>query len=146
MRPSLQMASQSFRDCSEAAGEVSSRYSTPNLSRALAMAILVWVSKKALANCSPSAQSGISRREEPGKARTETSESALDDFKVGNVVQEIGCSRCIWVALLLRRCSVGAIGVNSTIGPTMAIRGAPNNNHFLRIVGRRTAGLVRAHL
>ena len=48
------MASQSRRDCSEAAGEVSSIYSTPKASRALAMAILVWVSKKALANCSPS--------------------------------------------------------------------------------------------
>ena len=33
---------------------MSSMYSTPNASRALAMAILVLVSKKALANCSPS--------------------------------------------------------------------------------------------
>ena len=48
------MASQSLRDCSEAAGEVSSRYSTPKASNAFAMAILVLVSKKALANCSPS--------------------------------------------------------------------------------------------
>jgi len=48
------MASQSARDCSDAAGDVSSMYSTPNASRALAMAILVLVSKKALANCSPS--------------------------------------------------------------------------------------------
>ena len=55
-KPSLQMASQSARDCSEAAGDVSSMYSTPNASRALAMAILVLVSKKALANCSPSAK------------------------------------------------------------------------------------------
>jgi hypothetical protein len=52
--PSLQIASQSLRDCSDAAGEVSSRYSTPKASNALAMAILVLVSKKALANCSPS--------------------------------------------------------------------------------------------
>ena len=55
LSPSLQMASQSARDCSDAAGEVSSMYSTPNASSALAMAILVLVSKKALANCSPSA-------------------------------------------------------------------------------------------
>lgn len=48
------MASQSDLDCSEAAGDVSSMYSTPKASRALAMAILVLVSKNALANCSPS--------------------------------------------------------------------------------------------
>lgn len=48
------MASQSALDCSDAAGDVSSMYSTPKASRALAMAILVLVSKKALANCSPS--------------------------------------------------------------------------------------------
>ncbi len=52
--PSLQMASQSSLDCSDAAGEVSSIYSTPNASSALAIAILVLVSKKAFANCSPS--------------------------------------------------------------------------------------------
>src|SRR5712672_551105 len=67
-RPSLQMASQSRRDCSEAAGDVSSRYSTPNLSRALAIAILVSVSKKALANCSPSVCGiYVNRREEAEK-------------------------------------------------------------------------------
>ena len=44
-----------LRDCSEAAGLVSSIYSTPNASNALAIAILVLVSKNALANCSPSA-------------------------------------------------------------------------------------------
>ena len=54
LKPSLHIASQSRRDCSDAAGEVSSMYSTPNASRALAIAILVFVSKKAFANCSPS--------------------------------------------------------------------------------------------
>jgi hypothetical protein len=48
------MASQSSLDCSEAAGDVSSMYSTPNASSAFAIAILVLVSKNALANCSPS--------------------------------------------------------------------------------------------
>lgn len=43
-----------LRDCSEATGLVSSMYSTPKASNALAIAILVLVSKKALANCSPS--------------------------------------------------------------------------------------------
>lgn len=52
--PSLHMATQSSLDCSDAAGDVSSIYSTPNASRALAIAILVLVSKNALANCSPS--------------------------------------------------------------------------------------------
>ena len=138
-RPSLQMASQSFRDCSEAAGEVSSRYSTPNLSRDLAMAILVSVSKKALANCSPSAQGRISRSEVAEMTRTGTSESALDDFKVRNVVQEVGCPRCIWVALLLRRCSI------DTVGPMVTIRRASNSDHILRIFGRRTASLMITH-
>ena len=54
LKPSLQIASQSKRDCSEAAVDVSSMYSTPKASKALAMAILVLVSKNALANCSPS--------------------------------------------------------------------------------------------
>ena len=41
-------------DCSDAAGLVSSMYSTPNASSAFAIAILVLVSKNAFANCSPS--------------------------------------------------------------------------------------------
>lgn len=57
LSPSLQMASQSDRDCSEAAGDVSSMYSTPKSDKALAILILVSVSKKALANCSPSGES-----------------------------------------------------------------------------------------
>jgi hypothetical protein len=52
--PSLQIASQSNRDCSDAAGDVNSMYSTPNSSKAFAILILVSVSKNALANCSPS--------------------------------------------------------------------------------------------
>lgn len=53
-KPSLQISMQSNLDCSDAAGDVSSMYSTPKASRALAMAILVLVSKNAFANCSPS--------------------------------------------------------------------------------------------
>lgn len=53
-KPNLQIASQSLRDCSDAAGEVNSIQSTPNLSKAFAIRILVSVSKKAFANCSPS--------------------------------------------------------------------------------------------
>lgn len=37
LRPSLQMASQSSRDWGEAAGEVSSMYSTPKSERAVAL-------------------------------------------------------------------------------------------------------------
>jgi len=48
------MTSQSRRDCSLAAGEVSSMYSTPKESSALAISIFFSVSKKAFANCSPS--------------------------------------------------------------------------------------------
>ena len=48
------MAMQSRRDCSEAAGEVNSMYSTPKSSSALAISIFLAVSKKAFANCSPS--------------------------------------------------------------------------------------------
>ena len=45
------MISQSLRDCSEDAGEVSSMYSTPKASKAFAILTLVSVSKNALANC-----------------------------------------------------------------------------------------------
>jgi hypothetical protein len=45
---------QSCLDCSEAAGDVNSIYSTPKSSNALAISIFLAVSKKALANCSPS--------------------------------------------------------------------------------------------
>lgn len=48
--PNLQMASQSRLLCSEAAGEVNSIYSTPKSDKAVAILILVSVSKKALAN------------------------------------------------------------------------------------------------
>lgn len=76
LRPSLQIASQCALDSGDAAGEVSSMYSTPNASSlydqpriavgvimlecsenwTYAFAILILVSrvKKALANCSPS--------------------------------------------------------------------------------------------
>lgn len=50
LSPSLQIASQSRLDCSDAAGEVSSMYSTPKSERAVAILILVSVSKKAFAN------------------------------------------------------------------------------------------------
>lgn len=50
LSPRLQIISQSLRDCSEDAGEVSSMYSTPNASSAFAILTLVSVSKKAFAN------------------------------------------------------------------------------------------------
>src|SRR5690348_12842029 len=53
-KPNLHIVSQSARLCSEAAGDVSSIYSTPKSSRAFAILTLVSVSKKAFANCSPS--------------------------------------------------------------------------------------------
>lgn len=67
--PSLQMASQSSLDCSEAAGDVSSIYSTPNASSAFAMAILVLVSKNAFANCSPSEKKNKKRNRFFGQDR-----------------------------------------------------------------------------
>ena len=89
LRPSLHIAMQSSRDCSEAAGEVSSMYSTPNASSALAIAILVLVSKKALANCSPSIrqnEGGSIKGGESGVGRDRrTSEGGLDDLEVGYV-------------------------------------------------------------
>lgn len=53
-KPKAQIALQSCRDCGEADGDVSSMYSTPNSDNAVAIAIFVGRSKKALANCSPS--------------------------------------------------------------------------------------------
>jgi len=102
--PSLQIASQSLRDCSDATGEVSSRYSTPKASNALAMAILVLVSKKALANCSPS----VFERENNSERLTrmtrptekQTSERAFYNFEVGDIVEEIGGSGSIGVSVL----------------------------------------------
>lgn len=47
---SHQMVSQSFLEASDDAGLVSSIYSTPNSSKALAILILVFISKNALAN------------------------------------------------------------------------------------------------
>ena len=46
------------------------------------MAILVSVSKKALANCSPSVRSYINKREVPETTNAGTSEGALYDFEV----------------------------------------------------------------
>lgn len=54
----LQILMQSRRLCSDAAGEVSSMYSTPKSESACAIFILVSVSKNALANCSPSVDKG----------------------------------------------------------------------------------------
>ena len=47
LSPNLQMSSQSRRDCSDDAGDVSSMYSTPNSSKAFAILIFMSVSKKA---------------------------------------------------------------------------------------------------
>jgi hypothetical protein len=85
--PSLQIASQSRRDCSEAAGEVSSIYSTPKASRAFAMAILVLVSKKAFANCSPSARP--IRYTRVMKFSECTPECAFYDLEIGDIAQKV---------------------------------------------------------
>ncbi len=53
-RGSAAIVRQSSRLCGEASGEVNSRNSTPNASRALAISTFCAVVKKALANCSPS--------------------------------------------------------------------------------------------
>jgi len=37
-----------------------------------------------------------------GTIKAETSESALNDFKVRNVVQKVGRPRSVWIAALLR--------------------------------------------
>ena len=52
--PSPAMRSASRCDCGDAAGEVTSTYSTPNASSAVAIAILSSVRKLACENCSPS--------------------------------------------------------------------------------------------
>jgi hypothetical protein len=53
-RPSRQIALKSSALPADAAGEVSSRYSTPNSSSARAMRIFSWLLNWALMNCSPS--------------------------------------------------------------------------------------------
>lgn len=54
---SWQIALQSSKDSVDAQGLVNSMYSTPNSANEVAILILVSLSKKALANCSPSAKS-----------------------------------------------------------------------------------------
>jgi hypothetical protein len=54
LRPKEARTSASLRDWGEAMGVVTSMYSIPNSSRALAISILSWVEKLALSNCSPS--------------------------------------------------------------------------------------------
>ena len=133
LSPSLQIASQSRRDCSEAAGDVSSMYSTPKASRALAMAILVLVSKKALANCSPSGFH-VPKQEEPERnmshsslsseavTRGRTPQSALNDLEVCHIVQEVRCTRCIRVSPL---CGPVRYTIGVTIDAVSSLGGAP---------------------
>ena len=134
------MASQSRRDCSDAAGEVSSMYSTPNESRALAMAILVLVSKKALANCSPSADTPMSILVSIPEAEgglEHTSECGFNDLEVGDIVQEVGSARSVGVSTLSLRHMVG--------GAVSAIASVLNANPFTGTAGRDVAVCVRAH-
>ena len=103
LRPSLQIASQSARDCSDAAGDVSSRYSTPKASSALAIAILVLVSKKALANCSPSVRAYI-QRADPRNHMAVCSPRSVDSmilkfetlFKKSDARGAYGLRFCCW--------------------------------------------------
>ena len=101
-KPSLQIVSQSRRDCSEAAGDVSSMYSTPNASRALAIAILVFVSKNALANCSPSIKHLKKKKKRVIDVvnKVDTSQCALDDAEIRYIREKIGCSGSIWIQVL----------------------------------------------
>ena len=103
LRPSLQIASQSARDCSDAAGDVSSRYSTPKASSALAIAILVLVSKKALANCSPSVRAYV-QRADPRSHMAVCSPRSVDSmilkfetlFKKSDARGAYGLRFCCW--------------------------------------------------
>lgn len=54
LRPKEARTSASLRDWGEATGVVTSMYSMPNSSRALAISTLSWVEKFAFSNCSPS--------------------------------------------------------------------------------------------
>lgn len=88
-------------------------------------------------------------REAPGTTWAETSESALNDLKVGNVVQKVGCPRSIWIAALgRRRASVGPIGMSSTVGATGAIETVLldlDGDQILNTIRGVIAGLMRAH-
>ena len=84
--------------------------------------------------------------EVPGTVKAETSQSALDDFEVANVVQKVGCPRGIWVAALgRRRVSIGPIGVSSTIGAIKGVLLDVDGNHLLSTICGVIAFLVRAH-
>jgi hypothetical protein len=100
------------------------------------MAILVLVSKNALANCSPSkfatCELKNAHREEMKDERT--SQSALNDVEVRDVAEEIGRTRCIGIALLFLTVT--------TICPR---RISINRNHLGPVIGKGIAVCVRAH-
>lgn len=76
--------------------------------------------------------------------REETSESALDDLKVRNIVQEVGRPWSIWVTAPRRGCMfIGPIRMSSAIA---AVLSALDGNHIMNTVGRRIAVLAGAHL
>lgn len=70
------------------------------------------MSKKALANCSPSAPDDEHNSCATRKQRARTSECALYDAEVGYVAQEVGVAGRIWVALL----SLGRRGLAVAVG------------------------------
>jgi hypothetical protein len=80
----------------------------------------------------------------PRTIEGDTSQSALDDFEVGDVVQKVGRPWGIWVATL-RRVSIGTIGMSSAIGYTAAVLPGLDGDHILNTVCGVIAVLVRAH-
>jgi len=79
----------------------------------------------------------------PGTIKAETSESALNDFKVRNVVQKVGRPRSVWVAALLRTRMSSAVGAMRAIEAALL---APHGNHILNAICRSIDSLRRAHL
>lgn len=82
-------------------------YSTPNASSALAILILVAVSKKALANCSPSTgrNHGLLRQlletsENTELAPQRTSQCAFDDVEIGDIAEKVRVSRRVGICLM----------------------------------------------
>ena len=86
----------------------------------------------------------------PGTIKAETSESALNDFKVRNAVQKVGRPWGVWVAALLRsRVSVGPTRMSSTVGAVRAAEAIPlalDGNHILKAIYRSIDSLRGTHL
>ena len=77
--------------------------------------------------------------------KIKTSESALDDLKVRNVVQEVRCPWRIWI-MVLRRVSVVVSSAVVYTGAICTVLPSLNGNELLNAVGSCVGVCKRGHI